>query len=119
MKRHFLYVPLVVNGERKPRKMCNPDSLDEKLFRICYAHPISGHIGINKTSRMLAVRFYWLNLYTPFRKQFSMFCIGKLCLISIKGYVLMKGGHIHQESNFEGKRLNTGLVRKTDSADIW
>ena len=44
--------PLVVYGDRKLWKMCVPDSLHEKVFRICHAHP--GHLGINKKSEMLA-----------------------------------------------------------------
>ena len=30
--------PPEVNGERKPRKMCVPESLHEKGFMICHAH---------------------------------------------------------------------------------
>ena len=45
----YMYPP-EVNGERKPRKMCVPDSLHKKAFRICHAHLVSGHLRINKMS---------------------------------------------------------------------
>ena len=52
-ENRILYMyPLVVYGDRKLWKMCVPDSLHEKVFRICHAHP--GHLGINKKSEMLA-----------------------------------------------------------------
>merc|ERR1711911_159410 len=58
--------------------MCIPESLQEKAFRICHAHPISGHLGINKTSGLLAERFYWPNLYT-FAKARILNCVPCLC----------------------------------------
>jgi len=73
----YMYPP-EVNGEKKPRKMCIPESLQEKAFRICHAHPISGHLGINKTSGLLAERFYWPNLYT-FAKARILNCVPCLC----------------------------------------
>ena len=70
--------PPVVNGERKPQKICVPDSLHEKAFRICHAHPLSGHLGLNKTRGMLAERFYWPNLYT-FAKVRKLNCVPCQC----------------------------------------
>ena len=73
----YMYPP-VVNGERKPRRLCVPEKLHKKAFRICHAHPISGHLGINKTSGILAERFYWPNLYT-FAKARILNCVPCLC----------------------------------------
>ena len=48
----YMYQP-EVDGERKPRKMCAPESLHKKAFRICHAHPASCHLR----ARFLPVGF--------------------------------------------------------------
>ena len=68
----YMYPP-VVNGARK---QCIPDSLHENAFT--HAHPVSSHLGINKTSGMLAERFL--------SAQFIHLCKSKnskLCALSM------------------------------------
>ena len=49
--RNWGAVNIKVNGEQKPRKMCIPESLHEKAFRICHALPVFSHLGITRRAR--------------------------------------------------------------------